>query len=52
MSNPLMIFEEPDLEFRFGQKLKDPHDGLALFGPYDANPHIQVPRVCEKSHRC
>src|SRR5690348_15690344 len=37
MSNPLMIFDEPDLEFRFGQKLKDPHDGLGLFGPYDAD---------------
>jgi hypothetical protein len=37
MSNPLITFDEPDLEFRFGQKLKDPHDGLALFGPYDAD---------------
>ena len=31
------VFEEPLLEFRYGQALEDPHDGLYLFGPYDAD---------------
>ena len=31
------IFEEPALEFRFGQQVADPRDGLSLFGPYDAD---------------
>lgn len=37
MIKSLMIFDEPDLEFRYGQRLKDPRDGLALFGPYDTD---------------
>lgn len=37
MSNALMMFREPDLEFRYNQRVKDPRDGLALFGPYDAD---------------
>lgn len=37
MSESVMIFGEPELEFRYGQRAKDPHDGLALFGPYDAD---------------
>ncbi len=28
---------EPRLEFRHGQALSDPRDGLALFGPYDTD---------------
>ncbi len=31
------VFQEPLLEFRYGQKLEDPHDGLYLFGPYSAD---------------
>jgi hypothetical protein len=31
------VLEEPLLEFRYGQQLQDPHDGLALFGPTDAD---------------
>lgn len=31
------VFPEPGLEFRFSQKAEDPHDGLSLFGPYDAD---------------
>lgn len=31
------VFEEPLIEFRYGQFLEDPHDGLSLFGPYDAD---------------
>lgn len=37
MSNRLVVFSEPDLEFRYGQKAKDPRDGLGLFGPFDAD---------------
>ncbi|MBU0591680.1 MAG: hypothetical protein ABIJ10_01890 [Candidatus Micrarchaeota archaeon] len=33
----LKIFEEPAIEFRYGQQLSDPHDGLSLFGPVDAD---------------
>src|SRR2546425_5296089 len=28
---------EPKLEFRYSQPALDPRDGLALFGPYDAD---------------
>ncbi len=31
----LLYLTEPALQFRFGQALEDPHDGLALFGPLD-----------------
>jgi hypothetical protein len=37
MTNSVIIFDEPDLEFRYDQRLIDPRDGLALFGPYDAD---------------
>lgn len=37
MPTELMFFEEPPVEFRYGQKLVDPHDGLTLFGPVDAD---------------
>lgn len=37
MTKSVIIFDEPDLEFRYGQRLKDPRDGLALFGPYDTD---------------
>lgn len=37
MTDRSIVFEEPDLEFRFGQLAKDPHDGLTLFGPFDAD---------------
>ena len=32
-----IVFDEPELEFRYGQRMVDPRDGLALFGPYDAD---------------
>ncbi len=35
MTNSVITFDEPNLEFRYGQRVKDPRDGLALFGPYD-----------------
>lgn len=31
----MKIFPEPRIEFRYGQKLYDPHLGLTLFGPFD-----------------
>lgn len=37
MSSSLIVFREPELEFRYNQWVKDPRDGLALFGPYDAD---------------
>lgn len=36
LASDLIVFDEPRLEFRYGQMLTDPHDGLGLFGPYDA----------------
>src|ERR1700674_4945733 len=33
----IAILPEPELEFRYGQRAVDPHAGLALFGPYDAD---------------
>jgi hypothetical protein len=37
MVKKTFVFQEPELEFRFGQRAKDPHDGLSLFGPFDAD---------------
>lgn len=37
MTESIIVFNEPELEFRYGQRVKDPHDGLALFGPFDAD---------------
>ncbi len=31
------LLEEPCLEFRYGQRVTDPHVGLGLFGPFDAD---------------
>ena len=33
----LVPLPEPSLEFRYGQRVRDPRDGLALFGPADAD---------------
>lgn len=39
MSEPRLIhIPEPKLEFRFGQRVDYPRDGLYLFGPVDAGP--------------
>jgi hypothetical protein len=35
-SDALIVLPEPRIEFGADQYLHDPHDGLALFGPYDA----------------
>ena len=37
MSQQLIIFDEPHLEFRYGQTLVDPRHGLSLFGTFDAD---------------
>jgi hypothetical protein len=37
MSETLIVFEEPGLEFRYGQRVADPRHGLSLFGPFDAD---------------
>jgi len=37
MSLQYTIFREPLIEFRYGQTLEDPHDGLSLFGPFDSD---------------
>lgn len=33
----LKLLKEPHLEFRYGQNLCSPHDGLVYFGPFDAD---------------
>ena len=37
MLSEIYILDEPSLEFRYGQQLTDPRDGLSLFGPYGAD---------------
>ncbi len=37
MHREITVFPEPSLEFRYSQETVDPHDGLAMFGPYDAD---------------
>ncbi len=37
MDERVLVFPEPPLEFRYGQPMADPHDGLAMFGPYDTD---------------
>jgi hypothetical protein len=36
MNNSVIILDEPQLEFGYGQRTCDPRDGLSLFGPYDS----------------
>lgn len=37
MSKSVVIFDEPEIEFRYKQRLKHPCDGLSLFGPVDTD---------------
>lgn len=37
MDQHVYVFPEPPLEFRYGQTMVDPHDGLTVFGPFDAD---------------
>lgn len=45
MKNDLVILDEPSIEFKYGQRLVQPQDGLTLFGPYDANYSSQPPNM-------
>ena len=37
MNKSIIVLNEPELEFRYGQWMIDPRDGLALFGPFDTD---------------
>lgn len=37
MNDQTVIFPEPLLEFRYGQSVAHPRDGLSIFGPFDAD---------------
>lgn len=37
MNSEVFCLNEPLLEFRHGQDMVEPHDGLSFFGPYDAD---------------
>src|SRR5688572_11088243 len=37
MMNELIVLPEPQLQFRHRQNLVAPHDGLSMFGPFDAD---------------
>ena len=37
ITDSTIVFDEPELEFRYGQRMADPRDGLTLFGPYDTD---------------
>lgn len=37
MTETVRILAEPALEFRYGQAVADPRDGLSIFGPFDAD---------------
>lgn len=44
-TSAVTILAEPELEFRHGQRAADPHAGLALFGPYDADAANRPARI-------
>ena len=37
MNDRVHILPEPTLEFRYGQRVAHPRDGLSIFGPFDAD---------------
>src|SRR3972149_4587130 len=37
MNDQILILPEPLLEFRYGQSVVHPRDGLSIFGPFDAD---------------
>ena len=45
MNPNIQFFHEPLLEFRYHQKVKDPHNGLSLFGPFDADEPFHPKKV-------
>ena len=44
MKYELSILPEPELEFGNNQKMRDPHDGLTLFGPSDLKKSQSKPK--------
>lgn len=45
MNSSLTIFPEPGTEFRYSQVMSEPHDGLTVFGPYDADQPSHPKRI-------
>ena len=41
MTESIIVFDEPELEFRYGQRMIHPRDGLATFGPSDTDSPSQ-----------
>ncbi len=41
MDKSIIVLNEPELEFRYAQRMTDPRDGLAIFGPYDTDMSSQ-----------
>ena len=37
MDEAVRILDEPVLEFRYGQAVVDPRDGLSIFGAFDTD---------------
>ena len=46
--NKLFYIHEPNILFAYNQKLADPRDGLALFGPYEKSSGIRIGVVSTK----
>ena len=44
LTSNLLYLEEPLLEFKFGQKLTYPRDGLFLYGPVDDSKDTRLIR--------
>lgn len=42
MNNQLIFLKEPQLLFKYEQRLEDPRDGLTLFGPYEQLPAYSI----------
>jgi hypothetical protein len=40
LNDHVVVLDEPLLEFRYGQYVEDPHDGLGLFGPYGVDVSV------------
>lgn len=43
MNERVIILDEPVLQFADGHSASDPHDGLALFGPFGKGRLITAP---------
>ena len=45
MAESIVVFDEPELEFRYNQRMVHPRDGLATFGPFDTDLSSQPGRL-------